>query len=67
MTQKEILDELKAIIVEPFHDRKIAEKVASSTGATVVDFAQYPGALPDTDAYVKLIDTLVSRLAAALK
>jgi zinc/manganese transport system substrate-binding protein len=57
----------KAIIVEPFHDRKIAEKVASSTGAKVVDFAQYPGALPNTDSYVKLIDTLVSRLAAAMK
>src|SRR5436305_9761883 len=58
---------IKAIIVEPFHDRKIAEKVASSTGAKVVDFAQYPGALPGTDSYVKLIDTLVSRLTAALK
>jgi zinc/manganese transport system substrate-binding protein len=58
---------IKAIIVEPFHDRKIAEKVASATGAKVVDFAQYPGALPDTDSYVKLIDKLVASLAAALK
>jgi zinc/manganese transport system substrate-binding protein len=58
---------IKAIIVEPFHDRKIAEKVASSTGAKVVDFAQYPGAFPGTDTYVKLIDTLVSRLASAMK
>ncbi|PZR76802.1 MAG: zinc ABC transporter substrate-binding protein [Chthoniobacterales bacterium] len=58
---------IKAIIVEPFHDRKIAEKVASSTGAKVVDFAQYPGALPSTDSYVKLIDALVSRLSAAMK
>ena len=58
---------IKAIIVEPFHDRKIAEKVASSTGAKVADFAQYPGAFPGTDSYVKLIDALVSRLAAAMK
>ncbi|MGB9156416.1 MAG: metal ABC transporter substrate-binding protein, partial [Chthoniobacterales bacterium] len=58
---------IKAIIVEPYHDRKIAERVASATGATVVDFAQYPGALPNTDSYVKLIDALVSRLAAGLK
>ena len=58
---------IKAIIVEPFHNRKIAEKVASSTGAKVVDFAQYPGALPNTDSYVKLIDVLVNRLAVALK
>ena len=58
---------IKAIIVEPFHDRKIAEKVASSTGAKVADFAQYPGAFPGTDSYVKLIDALVSRLAVAMK
>ena len=58
---------IKAIIVEPYHDRKIAERVASATGATVVDFAQYPGALPNTDTYVKLIDALVSRLSAALR
>ena len=58
---------IKAIIVEPFHDRKIAEKVASATGAKVVEFAQYPGGLPGTDSYVKLIDKLVSNLSAALK
>jgi zinc/manganese transport system substrate-binding protein len=58
---------IKVILVEPFHDRRIAEKVASATGAKVVDFAQFPGGLPGTDSYVKLIDTLVSRLAAALK
>ncbi len=58
---------VKAIIVEPFHDRKIAEKVASSTGAKVVDFAQFPGGLPDTGTYVKLIDKLVANLSIALK
>src|ERR1700692_293579 len=58
---------IKAIIVEPFHDRKIAEKVASATGAKVVEFAQFPGGMAGTDSYVKLIDTLVSRLAAALQ
>ncbi len=58
---------IKAIIVEPYHNRKIAEKVAAATGARVVDFAQFPGGLPDTDTYVKLIDVLVNRLAAVLK
>src|ERR1700730_6160560 len=58
---------IKAIIVEPFQDRKVAEKVASGTGAKVVDFAQFPGGIPGTDTYMKLIDTLVSRLAGALK
>lgn len=58
---------IKAILVEPYQNRKIAEKVAEETGGKVVDFAQFPGALPDTDTYVKLIDALVNRLAAALK
>jgi ABC-type Zn uptake system ZnuABC Zn-binding protein ZnuA len=58
---------IKAIIVEPFHDRKIAERAASATGAKVVDFAQYPGALPGTDSYITLMDVLVARLSAALK
>ena len=58
---------VKAVIVEPYQDRKIAEKVASATGAKVVDFAQYPGALPNADTYVKLIDALIARLTAAMK
>src|SRR4051794_10376848 len=58
---------IKAIIVEPFQDRKIAEKVASATGAKVMDFAQYPGGLPGTDSYIGLIDKLVANLSAALK
>lgn len=56
----------KAILVEPFHNRKIAEKIAASTGAKIVDAAQYPGALPNTDTYVALVDAIVSRITAAL-
>ena len=56
----------QAIIVEPYHNRKIAEKVAASTGAKIVDFAQFPGGLPQTESYVALMDALVSRLATAL-
>jgi len=58
---------VKAIIVEPYHDRRIAEKVARSTGAKVVEFSQFPGGIPNTDSYESLIDKLVSRLADALK
>ena len=58
---------IKAIIVEPFHDRRIAEKVASATGAKVVEFSQFPGGLSGTDSYVKLIDTLCRDLRAALE
>lgn len=58
---------IKAIIVEPFQDRKIAERVASATGARVVDFCQFPGGLGGTDTYSKLIDKLVTNLLGALK
>ncbi len=58
---------IKAIIVEPYHDKKIADKVASDTGAKVVEFSQFPGGLPGTDTYVKLIDKLVANLSAALR
>jgi len=58
---------VKAMILEPYHDRRVAEKVASATGAKVVEFSQFPGGVPGTDSYLKLIDTLVSRLAGALK
>jgi zinc/manganese transport system substrate-binding protein len=60
-------EHVKAILVEPYQNRKIAEKVASSTGARVVDAAQFPGALPNADGYIAHIDELVSRVAAALK
>lgn len=58
---------IKAILVEPFQNRKIAEKVAASTGAKVVDASHFPGALPNSDSYVALVDAVVSRVAAALK
>jgi zinc/manganese transport system substrate-binding protein len=60
-------EKIKAILVEPYQNRKTAEKVAQETGAKVVNFAQFPGALPDSDSYVRLIDALVNHLAAALK
>ena len=58
---------IKAVFVEPFHDRRIAEKVAGATGARLWTSRNSPGGPPGTDSYVKLIDTLVSRLAAALR
>jgi zinc/manganese transport system substrate-binding protein len=57
---------IKAILVEPYQNRKTAEKVAASTGAKIVDASQFPGALPNTETYIALIDSLVSRTAAAL-
>jgi zinc/manganese transport system substrate-binding protein len=57
---------IRAILVEPHHDHKIAESVASHTGAQVVNVAQFPGGLPDTKTYFDLMDANVSNLAKAL-
>jgi zinc/manganese transport system substrate-binding protein len=58
---------IRAIIVEPYQDRRLAEKIARSTNATVVDLSQFPGGIPGTNDYVSLIDQAIKRLADAMK
>jgi zinc/manganese transport system substrate-binding protein len=65
--QKMKHDHIKAIIVEPYQDRRIADAVARSTKATVVELSQFPGGIPGSDSYVTLINQLVKRLADAMK
>ncbi len=55
------------IIVDPHLNRKTAETVARSTGATVVDVAQFPGGVKGTEGgYIALMDYLVNSLVKAL-
>jgi zinc/manganese transport system substrate-binding protein len=57
----------RVIIVDPYLNRKTAETVARSTGATVVDVAQFPGGVKGTEGgYFALMDYLVNSLAKAL-
>ena len=65
--QKMKENRIKAILVEPYQDRRLAEKIARSVDATVVDVAQFPGGIPGTDSYINLIDQLVKRIATAVK
>jgi zinc/manganese transport system substrate-binding protein len=65
--QKMKENHIKAIMVEPYQDRRIAEKIARSTEAKVIDVSQFPGGIPGTGDYVTLIDQLVKRLADAMK
>jgi len=60
-------DNITVIIIEPYENRKTAEAVSAKTGASLVNFSQYPGGIKDADGYIELIDTLVNTLAAALK
>ena len=57
----------RVIIVDPYLNRRTAETVARSTGAVVVDVAQFPGGVKGTEGgYIALMDHLVNSLAAAL-
>lgn len=59
---------VKVIIVDPYLNRKSAETVARGTGGTVVDVAQFPGAIKGTEGdYIALMDHLVKTIADALK
>jgi zinc/manganese transport system substrate-binding protein len=58
---------IKAILVEPYQDRRLAEKIARSADATVIDVAEFPGGIPGTDSYVSLVNQLVKRVADAVK
>jgi len=60
-------DRVRAILVEPYQDRRVAERVAAETGAKVVLVTQYPGGVKDTgDSYLELMDYLVRSVAEAL-
>jgi len=65
--QKMKRDRIKLILVEPYQDRRIAEKVARAADAAVLDCSQFPGGIPGTDNYVGLINQLVKQLADAMK
>ncbi|MBV9463252.1 MAG: zinc ABC transporter substrate-binding protein [Verrucomicrobiae bacterium] len=58
---------IKAILVEPFQNRKVAQTVAERTGAEVVDVSQFPGGIEGTSGYLDLLDTIVKRVNAALE
>jgi ABC-type Zn uptake system ZnuABC Zn-binding protein ZnuA len=56
----------RVVIVDPYLNRRTAETVARSTGATVVDVAQFPGGVKGTErGYIALIDYLVNSLTSA--
>ncbi len=60
-------DHVKLILVEPYQDRRIAEKVARSAEAKLVEVSQFPGGMPGTDSYASLINQLVKQVADTMK
>jgi len=60
-------ERIRTVIVEPYQNRKTAERVAAETGAVVLDFCQFPGGVKGTEGgYIELLDYLVQSLAKAL-
>ena len=56
----------KVIIMEPFYDRKIADLVATRSGAKVLILPPSVGGIKGIDDYVQLMQYNVTKLAAAL-
>jgi zinc/manganese transport system substrate-binding protein len=58
---------VRAVIVDPYLNRKTAETAARNTGATVVAVTQFPGGVKGTEGgYFQLMDYLVDSLVKAL-
>jgi ABC-type Zn uptake system ZnuABC Zn-binding protein ZnuA len=58
---------IKVVILEPYSDRAISERVAAEAGGKVLVLASMVGALPGTDTYFDAIEHNVDALAKALR
>jgi ABC-type Zn uptake system ZnuABC Zn-binding protein ZnuA len=56
----------KVIVMEPFYDRKMADLVASKTGATVLVLPPSVGGAKGLDDYIGLMTNAIRKLASAL-
>jgi zinc/manganese transport system substrate-binding protein len=65
---RQIKDErVKVILVEPWNDVKLAQRVAEEAGARAIVFASAVGAVKGADNYIAAIDYNVKTLAEALR
>jgi len=60
-------DGVKALILEPWGDRKLADRLAADTGARVVPLAPGAGAVKGTETYLDWMAYNVNTLAQALR
>ena len=56
----------KVVLMEPYYDRKPADRVAKETGATVVDVPNSVGGSDNTGDYFALIDNIVNEVSKAM-
>jgi ABC-type Zn uptake system ZnuABC Zn-binding protein ZnuA len=60
-------DGIKVILVEPWNDRKLADRVADEAGAKALVLAPMVGGVKGIDTYLDTIDYNVRALADALR
>ena len=60
-------ERIRVILVEPWNDRKLAERVAQEAGAKALVMAPAVGAVKGADNYVAAIDYNIRTLAEALR
>ena len=60
-------EKIKAILVEPWNDVKLAQRVAEEAGARAIVFASAVGAVKGADNYIAAIDYNIKTLAEALR
>src|SRR5215813_4737330 len=60
-------EKIKVLIVEPWNDLKLADRVADEAGAKAVVLASMVGGVKGTDTYIAAIDHNVNALAQALR
>ncbi len=60
-------DRVKVVIVEPWSDQKLAERIAQEAGARAVILAATVGSVRGADSYIDAIDYNVKTLAQALR
>jgi ABC-type Zn uptake system ZnuABC Zn-binding protein ZnuA len=58
---------VRVLILEPWGDRALAERIAAEAGARVVVLAHTVGALPGTSTYMDMLEHNVNALATALR
>ena len=60
-------EKVKVVLVEPWNDRKLAERVAQEAGARAFVMAPAVGAVKGADSYFAAIDYNIRMLAEALR
>jgi ABC-type Zn uptake system ZnuABC Zn-binding protein ZnuA len=55
------------VVREPQFPEKVPKRIAEQTGATMITLPIMPGAVPNTETYIKMMDYIVHTMVAAVQ